>query len=276
MVLRPRQHGGQLTGEIIMAKKNRKEQVKDAKAAKAKKAKAKKSSRKKEAIKPEDVKTVDAVDTPEPKVEKAKPKPDRKPRHALVTKEEIAHAFSKSWSSGGETPCGQGSRIDSTVEIRLALPHIIKQFDIKTINDAGCGDFHWIERLKSWFKHNGIDYLGYDIKDRKRRIFPFQELELTSEVMRKADLVICRDVLIHLCNTLVEEFFKRLKESKSKYLLATSFDGIDNKDRAPELMGVVGGFQRINLQSEPFNLGEPLMRIEEPKFKRYMGLWEIK
>jgi len=55
----------------------------------------------------------------------------------------LERVFKDGWPSGGdETPCGIGSKLSSTEDIRNGLVHTIKEFDIKSINDAGCGDFN--------------------------------------------------------------------------------------------------------------------------------------
>lgn len=186
-------------------------------------------------------------------------------------RQEIKRAFARSWrSKDGETPCGAGSTLASTERVRAELPEIFDKYSIRSINDAGCGDFHWVEKLKLLFKSKKIDYLGYDIIDRKRRVLPFQELEITSETMRRADLIICRDVLFHLSNELVEAAIKQFRKSKSRYLLATTSPG-DNSLRED----TVEKFQPVDLESDPFNLGEPLLKVHEPQFRRYLGLWEL-
>ena len=51
--------------------------------------------------------------------------------------------FEKGWSASG-TVCGWGSEIEHTENIRKQLPQIIKDYGSKSVNDAGCGDLHWI------------------------------------------------------------------------------------------------------------------------------------
>lgn len=189
---------------------------------------------------------------------------------ADVNRQKIKRAFVHGWHSEGETPCGRGSCLIATKEIRTELPHLITKYRVKTINDAGCGDFHWISHLKDFFSLNKINYMGYDIIDRKKTIFPFKELEITSEEMRPCDLIICRDVLIHLPNDMVLAAIDNFRKS-GKFLLATSFPGLDNSKRSIK----VGEFCRINLEGAPFNLGAPWDRIDEPQFRRFVGLWPL-
>src|SRR6266403_2008763 len=54
---------------------------------------------------------------------------------------------------------GDGATLSATRALRGELPKLLKQLEIKTILDAGCGDFHWMGRAKL-----GIEqYIGIDI-----------------------------------------------------------------------------------------------------------------
>ena len=132
-------------------------------------------------------------------------------------KELLKRSFAKNWISGGkETPCGLGSKVDSTEEIREALPKIFIKYHIKKVNDAGCGDFNWIRMVNL----SDVDYLGYDIIDRKeekKANLPFQELDICSELMRDCDLIICRDVLFHLPNKYVLMALNNLDRMNNGY-----------------------------------------------------------
>ena len=95
------------------------------------------------------------------------------------------------------------------------------------------------------------------------------------------DLVLCKEVLIHLSYQDSFNFFKNLKKSKCKYLLTTYFGDVSNKniDR--------GEVYNINLLGYPFNFPKPTYLIDERgtlqrfdnskrNIPQYMGLWEIK
>ena len=160
------------------------------------------------------------------------------------------------------TPCGKGSTQASTVEIRSALPDIVKKYKIKKINDAGCGDLHWIKSVDL----GKVDYKGYDLVPRADGV---QQIDISRKKMRKSDLIICRDVFIHLTK---DRIFAALENFKAtgKYLLTTSYDENENN-----LISAHRQFSRISLVDEPFNFPEPLLRIEELEEGRWVGLWEL-
>ena len=185
----------------------------------------------------------------------------------------MREVFSKGWQVGkqekGDTVCGWGSEIEHTVNIRAKLPQIIQDYSIKCINDAGCGDLCWISHLEM----DTIDYVGYDIvsRDSWDKSLTCEQLDITKQVMRKADMVICRDVLIHLPNDLVLSTLQNFRAC-STLLLTTTFDGSDNSNRIkkPSLQ-----YSKIDLSSEPFNLGKPIACIQEDYPNKYSCLWRI-
>lgn len=155
---------------------------------------------------------------------------------------------------------GPGAEEAHTVNFRKRYPEIIEKYGIKSVNDAGCG-LGWVKDAAD------IDYKGFDILKRENATI----LDFTDEIMPEADLIVCRDVLLHLPSPLVLKAIENFRKS-SKYLLASSHYDADN-EKLPEEMG--GYNSLISLVDAPFNLGEPLEKIEEPMDNRFMGLWKL-
>jgi hypothetical protein len=175
--------------------------------------------------------------------------------------------FKDGWESEN-TVCGWGSQMEHTKQIRSSLPLILDLFDINTVNDAGCGDFWWMRNTDL----SAVDYMGYDIHDRRNGYdFPFTKLDIVKEDMRPCDLIICRDVFIHLPNDMVLEALERFRRV-GKYLLSTTYKIKDNSDRmeVPELK-----HSKINLCKEPFSLGAPREMIKEKSKGKYSLLWKL-
>jgi hypothetical protein len=124
------------------------------------------------------------------------------------------------WESGlPETPCGRGSMLENTEEIRAWLPDVIERYDVKSIADIGCGDQNWIHHCLP----DGIEYDGYDLKPRRQDVTTF---DVSSEVLPwKYDLVLCIYVLNHLKPDMAERAIRMLKESGAKYILMSYSDG---------------------------------------------------
>jgi len=153
------------------------------------------------------------------------------------TKKELQKMFGRSWSSGGETPCGQGSTLGNTVEMREGLRDFIVKYGVDKIRDCGC---------------------GFEVKD------------VITEPIDECDLIICKDVFIHWTNEMIMDAIANFRDY-GQYLFAESTPGITNADR----MTTGGGFSRVNLEALPFNLGEPMEVIHDKKFRRYYGWWDL-
>ena len=48
---------------------------------------------------------------------------------------------------GGESRSGAGSTLEITEKIRKDIVKLIKEKDIKSIVDLGCGDFNWMKEI---------------------------------------------------------------------------------------------------------------------------------
>jgi hypothetical protein len=102
-----------------------------------------------------------------------------------------------------ETVSGGGSTLHYTKQMREALPKLIGDLDVGTLLDLPCGDFHWMSEVKLPVTH----YIGGDIVPRLVEVArvrygraerEFRTLDLCKDVLPQADLLLCRDCLIHL------------------------------------------------------------------------------
>ena len=57
--------------------------------------------------------------------------------------------FEVGWNKG-ETVCGSGSLLISCQEMIKLINETIKKYDIKIINDVGCGDLNYIKHTKEY------------------------------------------------------------------------------------------------------------------------------
>ena len=130
--------------------------------------------------------------------------------------EDTSRRFQHAWSPADTvgTVCGFGSTEHAIENISNSLSYIFKALNVKKINDAGCGDFAWPKKVDL----SNIDYMGYDVTQwNKQDTFKFKRLDIINQKMRKADLIICRDVLFHVPNNLVSKALQTMKASKSTY-----------------------------------------------------------
>lgn len=189
-------------------------------------------------------------------------------------------AVTGAWGSL-ETPCGPGSTLEACSGILERLPKWIKGHGIRTIVDLGCGDFHWMGHLDL----SGLEYDGYDVvrflvernvEKHQRGNIRFHHADLTTLVVPKVDLLVLKDVLIHLPTPQALEVLGRARASGSRFLASTTSPGYLASYRARM---TVGDFAPVDLEAGPFSLGAPLDSVEVPNRpgnpKKFFALWKL-
>lgn len=196
-------------------------------------------------------------------------------------RERIVSRFTDIWRTNGwgssETRSGPGSTLAQTEQLRALLPGLFQDQGVRRLVDAGCGDLNWITHVSETLEL----YLGFDVvpglvTDAQRRIEArkthfAKTADITRDILPKADLILCRDVLTHLPHDLVLDALAAFRKSGTRLLLATTFArGANDPVR-------LGGWQPIDLCAPPFNLGEPLLRLSEglPQSSKALGLWRL-
>jgi SAM-dependent methyltransferase len=184
----------------------------------------------------------------------AKPGKQAKPAKKLgQTFDEIYQTGFWAKATDGAGTSGSGSTKEITREYRAYLEEFIRSHGVKSVVDAGCGDWEFSSAV-DW---NRARYLGVDISSTviagvKRK---YQSKTVTFKVgdvtqsLPPADLLICKDVLQHLPNALIQKFIKNnLRKGKYKWAIITNDRGPDNPDANP------GDYRSINLSAAPFNV----------------------
>lgn len=161
------------------------------------------------------------------------------------------------------------------------LPIFLHELGITSLLDCPCGAFQWMMKIDL----TGIDYLGGDIvtelieknKVYETKTIKFKRIDLLTDNLPKADLILCRDCLVHLTLDEAVAALKNIINSDIKYLLATTFT-----ERSVNVDIPTGGWRPLNLEIHPFNLGKPdKVMCEEviecdKEFKdKALGLWDI-
>lgn len=183
--------------------------------------------------------------------------------------------LNNSWADP-ESVSGRGSTLARTDVIRRELPPLLEKSGIKSLLDAACGDFNWMQHIDL----NGIEYIGVDVVpeliERNRRSYAtsdrsFTSLDITTDPIPKADAILCRDCFIHLSFEQVHNAIANFKRSDSRWLLATTHANIErNTDTLP------GGWRNLNLQLPPFNFPQPIeLLIEDSELGKLLGMWKI-
>ena len=193
----------------------------------------------------------------------------------LSLQERFELIYNENYWESDQSRSGIGSEIDNTEEAFKALEHIIKQFKIKSIIDIPCGDFNWMSSMDM----KNLKYQGHDIVEQliienrkkfKKSNISFFHSDITNSKLGKADLMFVRDCFVHFSIEDIKKSIFRIKQSRSKYLMSTSFV---NLERNIDIY--TGDWRPINLEKEPFNFPKPLMIYNE-KCKEMDGIYADK
>jgi hypothetical protein len=183
-----------------------------------------------------------------------------------------------------ESVSGPGSTQARGADFQHELLALLERFTIRAIVDAPCGDFNW---MQSVLADRDVQYTGIDIveeliaENRRRHGSPtrrFECADMTRADMPTADLIICRDGLVHLSLADARAALRNFQRSGADYLLATTF-----VDRARNVDVPTGGWRPLNMEAWPFRLPPPMALIDERclhsggiyRDKR-LGLWPLR
>jgi hypothetical protein len=198
--------------------------------------------------------------------------------------EYFARVYERKLFGKSESVSGPGSDLSATEIIRIEIPKLLSSLGIKSVSDVPCGDLFWFSNLNL----KNTEYLGFDIVPKlifnlKTR-YPehkFQVFDATVSILPRTDLIICRDLLVHLTTEQALRVIKNFTKSGSKFLLTTTFPETGmNQELVVPKVGV--GWRPLNLAIAPFNLGTPKTIINEGslegrgKYKdKSLALWQI-
>jgi hypothetical protein len=181
----------------------------------------------------------------------------------LDLKERFERIYETNLWSDPETRSGVGSSLDSTRVVRAKLPAALLALEARVLLDAPCGDFTWMEHVEL----GDIDYIGGDIvpgiiaenqRRHERAGRRFVNLDLTRDELPDADVLLCRDCLVHLSYANIAAVLGNVARSGVRFILMTSFPGRgDNRDVED------GDWRPLDFQAAPFSFPEPRLTIVE-------------
>ncbi len=176
---------------------------------------------------------------------------------AITTQEAFTNIYEQGiWglNEHGVGHSGSGSTEANTRLYRFFLQDFMRENQIKTVVDVGCGDWEF-SRLIDW---SGIHYTGFDIVrsvvENNNRIFGNSHIQffcgnLVELDLPSADLLICKDVLMHLPHHDILACIPQF--AKFKHCLIT-YDVEQNSLSAVNHDCTPGGFRLLDLTQPPF------------------------
>lgn len=188
--------------------------------------------------------------------------------------------YRKNLFGGAESISGPGSDLLQTEEVRRRLPDLFRRHAIGSILDAACGDFFWMKHVCiANVTYVGVDIVAPMVTLNANRYgngtVAFRLLDVTRQPVPRADLIICRDLLVHLDYAHAKRAIANFRASGSAYLLTTTFPAHGNA----ELDGI---WRPLNLQAAPFNFPPPIELMNENCSEnggqyrdKSLGLWRL-
>ncbi len=180
------------------------------------------------------------------------------------------------WQSP-ESRSGPGSTVARTVDFRAALEAFLHGVNAKSIYDAPCGDFVWMQHVTL---PEGASYIGADvvpemIADLQHRYGHARRQFVVADIVLdpppSVDVWLCRECLFHLPLAGGVAAIERWRASQTPYFLATTTPSVTtNSDIAP------GGWRPLNMEIAPFNLGPAVFHLPDAAPadpQKAVGIW---
>jgi len=181
-----------------------------------------------------------------------------------------------------ESVSGPGSTRARGTDFMAELVALLRRLDTRTLLDAPCGDFNWIaEAADAVERYVGIDVVpeliehNLDLHRTERR--SFARADISRDPLPAADVILCRDCLVHFSTPDVWATLANFRRSGSRWLLTTTFVERDGNEEIR-----TGSWRPLNLQAAPFHFPPPLELVDERcthtggiyRDKR-LALWEL-
>lgn len=181
-----------------------------------------------------------------------------------------------------ESVSGPGSSLARSAKLRVELPLLLAEIGARTLLDAPCGDFKWMQHTDLGVEqYIGVDIIR-DLIESNQRLYgndrmQFAVLDVTRDKLPRVDVILCRDCFIHFSYRHIATAIKNFKRSRSTYLLTNTYPGWQENTNIR-----TGDFRHVNLELPPFNFPPPLKSIEEKTaeeaaqyFGKLLGLWKL-
>ena len=165
--------------------------------------------------------------------------------------------------TGGQSASGAGASMDQTNAIRRSLPALLRELDTATLLDLPCGDYGWMRTVDlPVARYIGADLvpeivepLAAEFGDARRE---FRVLDLMRDPLPSADLLFCRDCLVHLSFADIRRALENVLRSGIPHMLVTTFPGAEPNEDI-----VSGDWRVLDLERAPFHLPSPIRILNE-------------
>lgn len=199
-----------------------------------------------------------------------------------------AQVFSDIYEAGcwrlGKSISGPGSDREAAAFVRQELPELCRRMSFRTLLDAPCGDLNWLSDLDlpidSYF---GVDIvpelISTNLREYRTGMRQFACLDIRHDALVQVDLILCRDLLVHLSFQDALLAWRNMIASGSRYILLTHYsfreDELNNDVRT-------GDWRPLDLLLPPFSFPPPLLTLKDgpddrtsDDFGKTLALWSL-
>lgn len=165
----------------------------------------------------------------------------------------------KYWKSGKDgSLSGSGSDKKASKNLVNGLNNFIRENTIQSILDVPCGDWTWMSEVRL----QNLEYTGGDIVEDiinnnrvkySRDNVSFRKINLMDDDLISCDLLIVRDLLVHLKNKDILKCLENIKKYDIKYIGLTHYP--NTKYNKNTFWG--DRWRPLNMLKEPFNIFQP-------------------
>jgi 2-polyprenyl-3-methyl-5-hydroxy-6-metoxy-1,4-benzoquinol methylase len=170
----------------------------------------------------------------------------------MSNKEVFSKIYKEDLWHGGS---GAGSKLENVKEYVEVLQKYIDKPEVKTVLDLGCGDWQFSKFLDL----SSVSYLGVDVVESviesnstsySASNVKFISRDITTYEIPKVDLIICKDVLQHLCNKDVVTILVKIITSSKFSLITNDFNPENTENKNIDN----GDYRCLDLTLSPFYL----------------------
>lgn len=176
----------------------------------------------------------------------------------------FTHIYKNHLWAGSESASGEGSGLAFTRSIRSVLPKLLSDLGVRILLDAPCGDFCWMQQVPLELEQ----YFGIDIVrpliEQNQSLYgssnrQFLLRDLVNDEPPRADLILCRHLLIHLTVEDGIRAIKNFQRTGARYLLISDQPHVAHNHKILR----TGSFRPLNLRLAPFSFPVPLTSLDD-------------
>ncbi|MBS1859307.1 MAG: class I SAM-dependent methyltransferase [Acidobacteria bacterium] len=180
-----------------------------------------------------------------------------------------------------ESVSGVGSTMAETASLRAGIPPLLAETGARSLLDIPCGDFGWLSTVELGVPYTGADIVEALVEANRQRYARddrrFLRLDLTADALPAADLVLCRDCLVHLSYANIERALANIRASGARWLLTTTFLRQQENREIED-----GDWRPLNFELPPFSFAPPERVLIESCVEaggayddKALGLWRV-